>query len=198
MAGWRGGRHGPPFARWGGPFFGGGAGSPVGRGHVAARRPRCQRCCSWPKRPLNGYQLMQEIEKRSEGPLEAESRVDLSRPVQLEDEGTESAPNCVGRPPHIRSERSRGGRTSKNTAASWPRPGSKWPTRPTTTSVPCSARCAAWGWLPPQIGHLGNANQIAKARSSAGGGAPTPSTRLQRTRTTNDRVERKDRRVSAE
>jgi hypothetical protein len=66
MAGWSGGRHGPPFARWGGPFSGGRSAFP-GAPRAPRGDVRAAALLLLAERPLNGYQLMQEIEKRSEG-----------------------------------------------------------------------------------------------------------------------------------
>ena len=93
----------------GGPFFGGrgGPGGPrARRGDV-----RAAALLLLAERPLNGYQLIGDREalRRS---LEAESRVDLSRPCAVGGRGSD--PRRTGRrPPHIRSERSRAGRTRR-------------------------------------------------------------------------------------
>src|SRR5215813_1972486 len=67
LAARRGGRHGPRFGRGGfGPFFGPPCGFPRGprarRGDV-----RAAALLLLAEGPFNGYQLMQEIEKRSDG-----------------------------------------------------------------------------------------------------------------------------------
>jgi DNA-binding PadR family transcriptional regulator len=86
MAGRRG-RHGPPFGRGGafGPFFGG-PGFPRGprarRGDV-----RAAALLLLAEGPLNGYQIMQEIERRSDGLWRPSPGSVYPALAQLEDEG---------------------------------------------------------------------------------------------------------------
>jgi DNA-binding PadR family transcriptional regulator len=87
MAGRRG-RHGPPFRRGSGfgPFFGGPGGFPRGprarRGDV-----RAAVLLLLAEGPLNGYQLMQEIERRSDGLWRPSPGSVYPALAQLEDEG---------------------------------------------------------------------------------------------------------------
>src|SRR5215831_599181 len=84
----RRGRHGPPFGRWGGlgPFFGGPGG--FQRGPRARRGDvRAAALLLLAEGPLNGYQLMQEIERRSEGVWRPSPGSVYPALAQLEDEG---------------------------------------------------------------------------------------------------------------
>jgi DNA-binding PadR family transcriptional regulator len=84
----RGRRHGPPLGPWGGfgPFFGGPGG--FQRGPRARRGDiRTAALLLLAEGPLNGYQLMQEIERRSEGVWRPSPGSVYPALAQLEDEG---------------------------------------------------------------------------------------------------------------
>src|SRR5262245_53641770 len=82
------GRRGPWLGRWGGfgPFYGGPGGFPRGprarRGDV-----RAAALLLLAEGPLNGYQIMQEIEERSEGVWRPSPGSGYPALAQLEDEG---------------------------------------------------------------------------------------------------------------
>jgi DNA-binding PadR family transcriptional regulator len=85
-----GGRHGfggPPFG--GGPFFAGFGNFPFGRGGPRARRGdvRVAILMLLAEEPRNGYQLMQEIESRSDGVWRPSPGSIYPALSQLEDEG---------------------------------------------------------------------------------------------------------------
>src|SRR5262245_13529313 len=89
MAACGGGRHGPGWAGRGGgfgPFFGGPGGFPRGprarRGDV-----RAAALLLLAEGPLNGYQIMQEIERRSDGIWRPSPGSVYPALAQLEDEG---------------------------------------------------------------------------------------------------------------
>src|ERR1700750_1203788 len=84
------GRHGPPFGRGGFPFgpfgFGGPGGFPRG---PRARRGDVRAAALLPlaEEARNGYQIMQEIEKRSDGIWRPSPGSVYPALAQLEDEG---------------------------------------------------------------------------------------------------------------
>jgi DNA-binding PadR family transcriptional regulator len=84
----RGGRYGPPFGggRGFGPFFGGPTGFPRG---PRARRGDVREAALLllAEGPLNGYQIMQEIEQRSNGAWRPSPGSVYPALAQLEDEG---------------------------------------------------------------------------------------------------------------
>jgi Transcriptional regulator PadR-like family len=79
-------RHGPPFGRGGFGFFGGPGGFPRGprarRGDV-----RAAALILLAEEPRNGYQIMQEIEQRSDGVWRPSPGSVYPALAQLEDEG---------------------------------------------------------------------------------------------------------------
>ena len=79
-------RHGPPFGRGGPPFFGGPG---FWRGGPRARRGdvRAAALLLLAEAPRNGYQLMQEIESRSDGMWRPSAGSIYPALAQLEDEG---------------------------------------------------------------------------------------------------------------
>src|SRR5262249_59552291 len=97
-----GGRHGPWFARAGGfgPFFGGPGGFPPGprarRGDV-----RAAALLLLAEGSLNGYQIMQEIEKRSDGVWRPSPGSIYPTLAQLEDEGLVRTEDVVGRRTYV-------------------------------------------------------------------------------------------------
>jgi len=90
-------RHGPPFGRGGFPFFLGGPGG-FSRGPRARRGDvRAAALILLAEEPRNGYQLMQEIERRSEGVWRPSPGSVYPALQQLEDEGLVRADESEGR-----------------------------------------------------------------------------------------------------
>ena len=92
MTGGRGGRHGHRHGRHGGPFvtppFGRGSWGGPGSGQRARRGDvRAAMLVLLEEEPRNGYQLMQEIERRSEGVWRPSPGSVYPALQQLEDEG---------------------------------------------------------------------------------------------------------------
>jgi DNA-binding PadR family transcriptional regulator len=162
MAAWSGGRHGPPFARWGGAFFGGRGGFPGGK---RARRGdvRAAALLLLAEGSLNGYQIMQEIEKRSEGLWRPSPGSVYPALAQLEDEGLVRAQEVGDRRTYVLTdaglayiEEHRG-----ELAAPWEQMADS-----VDDVVGALFReMRRVGMAAAQISHLGNANQIAKAHS---------------------------------
>jgi DNA-binding PadR family transcriptional regulator len=162
MAGWSGGRHGPPFARWGGPFFGGRGGFP---GAPRARRGdvRAAALLLLAEGPLNGYQLMQEIEKRSEGLWKPSPGSIYPALAQLEDESLIRAQEAGDRRTYVLTDAGRVYIEEHRGELAAP-----WEQMADSADDDVGAlfrEMRRVGMAAAQIGHLGNANQIAKARS---------------------------------
>jgi len=161
MAGWSGGRHGPPFARWGGPF-GGRGGFPGGprarRGDV-----RAAALLLLAETPLNGYQLMQEIEKRSEGLWKPSPGSVYPALAQLEDEGLIRAQEAGDRRTYVLTDDGRAYIEEHRGELAAP-----WEQMADSADDDVGAlfrEMRRVGMAAAQIGQLGNANHIAKARS---------------------------------
>src|SRR5262245_14017526 len=96
------GRRGPWLGRWGGfgPFYGGPGGFPRGprarRGDV-----RAAALLLLAEGPLNGYQIMQEIEERSEGVWRPSPGWIYPTLAQLDDEGLVRTEEVVGRRTYV-------------------------------------------------------------------------------------------------
>jgi DNA-binding PadR family transcriptional regulator len=161
MAGRGRGRHGPRFGRGGGfgPFFGPG-GFPRGprarRGDV-----RAAALLLLAEGPLNGYQIMQEIESRSNGIWRPSPGSVYPALAQLEDEGLVSTAELRDRRTYVLTEAGR----------AWidERPGElPAPWEEMTRSVedetgPLFREMRRLGMAVGQVGHLGSADQVAKA-----------------------------------
>jgi DNA-binding PadR family transcriptional regulator len=163
MAGWSGGRHGPPFARWGRPFFGGRGGFP---GAPRARRGdvRAAALLLIAEGPLNGYQLMQEIEKRSEGLWKPSPGSIYPALAQLEDESLIRAHEAGDRRTYVLTDAGRAYIEEHRGELAAP-----WEQMADSADDDVGAlfrEMRRVGMAAAQIGHLGNANQIAKARST--------------------------------
>jgi DNA-binding PadR family transcriptional regulator len=159
----QGGRHGPWFGRGGGfgPFSGGPAGFPRGprarRGDV-----RAAILLLLAEGPLNGYQIMQEIEKRSDGAWRPSPGSVYPALAQLEDEGL------------VRTEEAGNGRayvlTDAGRAQVNGRPdelGAPWEQMTGSAGGDVGALFGEMrrvGMAAGQIGQIGSASQIAKAR----------------------------------
>jgi DNA-binding PadR family transcriptional regulator len=162
MAAWSGGRHGPPFARWGGPFFGGQGGFPGGR---RARRGdvRAAALLLLAERSLNGYQLMQEIEQRSQGRWKPSPGSVYPALAQLEDEGLVRAEEVGERRTYVLTDAGRAYIDEHRGELAAP-----WEQMADSVDDDVGAlfrELRRVGMAAAQIGHLGNQNQIAKARA---------------------------------
>ena len=163
MAPWGGGRHRPPFGRWGafGPF-GGPGGFPGAR---RARRGdvRAAALLLLADGSLNGYQVMQEIEKRSEGLWKPSPGSVYPALAQLEDEGLVRADEVGDRRTYVLTDAGRAyvDDNREELAAPWEQmAGSIDEDVGALFAEMRRLGMAAW-----QIGHLGNASHIARAHS---------------------------------
>jgi len=157
------GRHGPPFGRGRGfgPFFGGPSGFPRGprarRGDV-----RAAALLLLMEGPLNGYQIMQEIEKRSDGVWRPSPGSVYPALAQLEDEGLIRTEEIGDRRMYVLTDSGRAqvdGRRGE--------PGAPWEQMTESADDDVGAlfhEMRRLGMAAAQIGHLGTANQVAKAR----------------------------------
>jgi DNA-binding PadR family transcriptional regulator len=94
----RGRRHGGFGIGFGGPFGFGGPGGPFGRAQRARRGDvRAALLALLAEEPRNGYQLMQEIERRSEGVWRPSPGSVYPALQQLEDEGLVRSDETEGR-----------------------------------------------------------------------------------------------------
>jgi DNA-binding PadR family transcriptional regulator len=164
MAGHRGGRHGPWSGRGGGfgPFFRGpGGGFPRGprarRGDV-----RTAILLLLAEGPLNGYQIMQEIEKRSDGLWRPSPGSVYPALAQLEDEGLVGTDETGDRRTYVLTDAGRA-QVDERPAEQDP------PWEEMTGSVDDDVgalfgEMRQVGMAAGQIGHIGTASQIAKAR----------------------------------
>lgn len=157
------GRHRPPFGRWGGfgPFAGPG-GFPRGR---RARRGdvRAAALLLLEKESLNGYQIMQEIEQRSDGLWKPSPGSVYPALAQLEDEGLVRAQDVEDRRTYVLTD---AGRTYVDERRD--QLGAPWEEMAGSVDDDVGAlfrEMRQVGMAAGQIGHLGNANQIARARS---------------------------------
>jgi DNA-binding PadR family transcriptional regulator len=164
MTGRAGGRHGPPFGRWGGfgPFFGGPGRFP--RGPKARRGDvRAAALLLLAEGPLNGYQIMQEIELRSDGLWKPSPGSVYPALAQLEDEGLVRTQEVDDRRTYVLTD---AGKTYVNArsgdlAAPWEQ----------MTEAVDDDLGALFGELrrvgmaAAQIGHIADANQIDRART---------------------------------
>ena len=163
MAAWGGGRHGPPFGRWGG--FGRFAGPGGFPGGWRARRGdvRAAALLLLADGPLNGYQIMQEIEKRSEGLWKPSPGSVYPALAQLEDEGLVRVQEVGDRRAYVLTDAGRAhvDERREELAAPWEQ---------IADSVDDAAgalfrEMRGLGMAAAQIGHLGDPSQVAKARS---------------------------------
>jgi DNA-binding PadR family transcriptional regulator len=164
MAARGGGRRGPWSGRGGGfgPFFGGPGGFPRGprarRGDV-----RAAALLLLAEGPLNGYQIMQEIEKRSEGIWRPSPGSVYPALAQLEDEGLVRTEEIGDRRNYLLTDAGRAevDERSEELGAPW-----EQMTGAVDDDIGALFReMRRLGMAAGQVGHLGTANQVAKARS---------------------------------
>jgi len=163
MASRRGGRHGP--WSWRGEGFGHFRGPPGGfpRGPRARRGDvRTAALLLLAEGPLNGYQIMQEIEKRSDGVWRPSPGSVYPALAQLEDEGLVRTEEVADRRTYVLTD---AGRTyiderGEDLSAPW-----EQMTGAVDDDVGALFReMRRVGMAAGQIGHLGSADQIGKAR----------------------------------
>ena len=150
-------------ARWASADRADPAAGPFGRGGGRARRGdvRTALITLLAEEPRNGYQLMQEIERRSEGVWRPSPGSVYPALQQLEDEGLVRAEETDGRKLfHLTDE----GRTAAEASAGRARRGTPPATPSTPTSGSCSASRARSGMAVFQIAQAGTADQLASAR----------------------------------
>jgi DNA-binding PadR family transcriptional regulator len=176
------GRYGPPFLGWlamagrhhhhrghgrhrggfGGPFGFGGPGGPFARGQRARRGDvRAALLTLLAEEPRNGYQLMQEIERRSEGVWRPSPGSVYPALQQLEDEGLVRSDESEGRKLFHLTE------AGREAAAAASAEGAPW------DAASDSVDADAWelfsvarqvGMAIFQIAQVGTAEQLASAR----------------------------------
>jgi DNA-binding PadR family transcriptional regulator len=159
----RRGRHGPPFGagRGFGPFFGGPGGFPRGQ---RARRGDVREAALLllAEEPLNGYQIMQEIERRSNGVWRPSSGSVYPALAQLEDEGLVRNEALGDRRSYVLTDagRARVEKRSGESVAPW-----EQMTDSDDDDVGALfSEMRRLGMAVGQIGHLGSAAEVAGAR----------------------------------
>jgi DNA-binding PadR family transcriptional regulator len=163
MAGRGRGRHGPRFVRGGGfgPLFFGPGGFPRGprarRGDV-----RTAALLLLAEGPLNGYQIMQEIEQRSNGAWRPSPGSVYPALAQLEDEGLVSTEELRDRRTYVLTDAGRAWIDARRGELAPP-----W--EEMTRSVdddagPLFRELRRLAMAVAQIGQFGSANQVGKAR----------------------------------
>ena len=157
-------RFGPPFWRGGGGFgpFGG-PGFPRGprarRGDV-----RVAALLLLAEGPLNGYQIMQEIEKRSDGLWRPSPGSVYPALAQLEDEGLVRTEQAGDRRTYVLTDAGRQHVDERRDDLGAPWEQMTGAVRDDVGALFGEMRRV--GMAAAQIAHLGNANQIAKARGA--------------------------------
>jgi DNA-binding PadR family transcriptional regulator len=156
------GRHRGGPRGFGGPFGFGGPGGPFGRGGRARRGDvRAALLTLLAEEPRNGYQLMQEIERRSEGVWRPSPGSVYPALQQLEDEGLVRSEEIDGRKHFLLTD---AGREAATAAAA---EGAPW------DAASESVDADAWelfgvarqvGMAIFQIAQVGTAEQLASAR----------------------------------
>ena len=163
MAARGGGRHGPRFGPRGGfgPFFGGPGG--FGRGPRARRGDvRVAALLLLADGPLNGYQIMQEIEKRSDGVWRPSPGSVYPALAQLEDEGLVRVEEAGDRRTYVLTDAGRAWVEERRSDE-----GAPWEQMTGAVDDDVGAlfrELRGLGMAAAQIGHLGGADQVAKAR----------------------------------
>src|SRR5262245_4906118 len=157
------GRPGPWFGRGGGfgPFLGGPSGFPRGprarRGDV-----RAAALLLLAEGPLNGYEIMQEIEKRSDGVWRPSPGSVYPALAQLEDEGMVRTEEFGDRRSYVLTEAGRAQVDERRGEL-----GAPWEQMAGAVDDDVAALFSEMrrvGMAVGQIAHLGSAQQVAKAR----------------------------------
>jgi DNA-binding PadR family transcriptional regulator len=154
-----GGRHGPWFGRRGGfgPFSGGPRGFRARRGDV-----RAAALLLLAEQPLNGYQIMQEVEARSDGVWRPSPGSVYPALAQLEDEGLVRTEEAGGRRTYVLTDAGRAHVDERRGEL-----GTPWEEMTGSIDDDVGAlfrEMRRVGMAAGQIGHIGNTNQVAKAR----------------------------------
>jgi len=158
-----GGRHGAPFGRRGGfgPFFGDPSRFPRGprarRGDV-----RAAALLLLSEGPLNGYQIMQEIEKRSDGVWRPSPGSVYPALSQLEDEGLIRAQEAGDRRTFVLTDAGRAHVDERGEELRAP-----WDEMSGSVDEDVGAlfrELRQAGMAAAQVAHLGSNEQVAKAR----------------------------------
>lgn len=158
------GWHGPPFGpgRGFGPFFGGPGG--FGRGPRARRGDvRAAALLLLAEGPLNGYQIMQEIERRSDGVWRPSPGSVYPALAQLEDEGLVRTDETGDRRVYVLTDAGRAYVEERREDLGLP-----WEQMTGTVNEDAGAlfrEMGRVGMAVGQIGHLGATDQVAKART---------------------------------
>jgi DNA-binding PadR family transcriptional regulator len=163
MTGRRRGRHGPPFGpgRGFGPFAGGPGGFPRGR---RARRGDVREAALLllAEGPLNGYQIMQEIEQRSNGLWRPSPGSVYPALAQLEDEGLVRTEVLGERRTYVLTDAGRARADERRGASAAP-----WEQMTDSNDDDVGSlfqEMRRLGMAVGQIGHLGSADEVAGAR----------------------------------
>lgn len=154
-------RHGPPFGRGGPPFFGGPG---FWRGGPRARRGnvRAAALLLLAEGPRNGYQLMQEIESRSDGMWRPSAGSIYPALAQLEDEGLVRGEEQDGRRTFVLTDAGRAHVDERRTEL-----GAPWEEMVGAVDDDVAALFAEIkrvAMAAAQIGHMGSPTQVAQAR----------------------------------
>jgi DNA-binding PadR family transcriptional regulator len=155
-------RHGPPFGRGGPPFFFGGPG--FWRGGPRARRGdvRAAALLLLAENPRNGYQLMQEIESRSNGMWRPSAGSIYPALAQLEDEGLVRGEEQEGRRTFVLTDAGRAHVEERRAEL-----GAPWEEMAGAVDDDVAAlfgEIKRVAMAAAQIGHMGNRTQVGEAR----------------------------------
>ena len=155
-------RHGPPFGRGGPPFFPGGPG--FWRGGPRARRGdvRAAALLLLAEGPRNGYQLMQEIESRSNGMWRPSAGSIYPALAQLEDEGLVRGEEKDGKRTFVLTDEGRAHVDERRTEL-----GAPWEQIADAVDDDVAAlfgEIKRVAMAAAQIGHAGSRTQVAEAR----------------------------------
>lgn len=154
-------RHGPPFGRGGPPFFGGPG---FWRGGPRARRGdvRAAALLLLAEAPRNGYQLMQEIESRSNGMWRPSAGSIYPALAQLEDEGLVRGDEQDGRRTFVLTDEGRAHVEERRAEL-----GAPWEEMAGAVDDDVAAlfgEIKRVAMAAAQIGHTGTGTQVTEAR----------------------------------